>query len=198
MGLSGSRFSNSLYATLMGMGFVGSRLHEFTDAVGIGSDNHVSGKAFETNDNGEVSGSGMGMGTGLTGIVSTTVGTAIFALATGSGFVGAKLFDTCEAIGTDLVIEMGFASLASTDSPVYEGTGLIIPGSIAVTESGWNSEIYSQGTSEGFMGSRWSDYSNAIAGGCVTGFLTATGMLTITGSGSGSGTGTGTGMGHIS
>jgi len=195
MGLSGPRFSNTLYSNLTGVGFTGAKLHLFTDAVGIGSDSHVSGKSFATADTGTVPGHGTGVGTGLTGIAG--VATQIYALATGFGFTGSKLMEICTAIEMALITEMGNASLNSIDFPVYLGVGNIVPGSIAVVSSGWSSSIQSQGAGDGFIGSKWPEFSQAIGGGCYTGFQTATGTLAITGSpigapSGGSGTGTGT------
>jgi hypothetical protein len=196
--LSGPRFSNTLFGIMTSMGFIGTKLMEFTNAVGIGSDSHVSGKSFVTIDTGSVPGNGVGVGTGLTGIISTTTATDIFALASSFGFIGTKLFDTCTAMGEAIVTEMGNASLNSIDTPVFVGIGIITPGSFTVDPTSWSSSVQSEGSSEGFIGSKWPEFATAIGTGYYQGFQTATGELTITGSPTGiPAPGTGAGVGII-
>lgn len=199
MALSGSGWSAALYASLSGKGFVGSRLMDFTDAVGIGSVNHVVGKPFATTDTGTVPGNGVGSGTGVTGLSSAAISSAVFSLAVGFfGQAGSRLQDICDSIGDTCVAQMALATLTSTHTPVFAGTGVINVGSIGVVPSGWSGSVNSEGAGNGFIGSQWPNFATAIGQGQASQVLaTGTGTVTITGSptsptpvpGSGSGSG---------
>ena len=203
MPIVGSAWSSQLYGTLSGMSMNGSRLHDFTDAVGNGSQSHVVGKSFDTIDTGLTIGSGSGTGIGITAIPPSLVASQIYSTAVAAfGQAGSRLNDICQAIASTLVSQMALATLTSTHTPVFLGSGIVTPGSIPVVGSGWGSAIQSASS---FAGSRWPDFSHAIGVGCAAGFDTATGMVTITGAWSGApplppgGTpGAGTGSGTLS
>ncbi len=193
--LSAPTWSSALFSDLSGKGFAGSRLMDFTDAVANGSVLHIVGKSFDTTDVGTVPGDGIGTGTGITGIISATVASAIFTTASGSfGSFGTRLQDVADSVADILVAQMLTALLTSAHNPVFDGTGTVDIGSIAVVGSAWGSAI--QTAAPTFLGSEWPNFSNAIGVGCAAGFATATGLVTITGSPSGApvpGNGTGTG-----
>lgn len=196
--MNGAAWSASLYGKLTALGYTGKDLDKFSMAYGNGSADYVTGKSFMTDDVGEVSGSGTGMGVGITGLSSGTITTNIYGLSVGYfGQAGKDLFDICNAMGETCVEQMALAMLSSTDSPVYEGTGTIVVGSIAVVGGPWGDMI--QSDAPDFIGDQWPNFANAIGQGQAEEIVAAgTGTLTITGSGSGSGGGTGTGVGTIS
>lgn len=198
MAIVGSTWSAALFGALNSMGFTGSRLMEFTDAVGNGSQAHVVGKTFATVDVGTIPGAGVGVGTGVVSINDPLVSTTIFSTALGTfGQFGNRLQDTCDAIAATLVGQMANADLNSTHSPVFAGSGTIVPGSIPVVGPAWGAAI--QAAAPAFIGSQWGNYANAIGVGCAAGFATATGTVTISGSPAGTPSGGGgSGSGVIS
>lgn len=205
MPLVGAAWSTDLYGRLSALGMVGSKLMDFTDAVGKGSANHVIGKPFATVDTGLTIGPGVGSGVGLMGFVAPAIATSIFGLAVVAfGGSGTKLQDVCDAIGQSCVAQMALATLSSTHTPVFLGSGIVTPGSVAVVPAAWGSSIDSEGSGVGFVGTKWPDFASAIGTGQGTHVLaSATGTVTITGvwsglpplppggtPGAGSGTGT--------
>jgi len=196
--ISGAAWAADLYAQFTGIGFDGAQLSNFTSFVGNGSANHVIGQSFMTMDTGVVAGSGMGTGMGITGISSSNISDNIYSLCVQSfGQAGPKLRDFTDAIGRACVTALGQATLMSTDSPVFAGTGMIDIGSITVSGDAWGSSIETQGAS--FVGSQWPNFTKAIGQGQAMEVLAAgTGTLTITGTGSPGSPGTGTGTGTIS
>lgn len=200
MALDGSRWSGTLFAALQAKGFMGSRLQDFTDAVGKGSVTHVVGKSFTTLDVGTVPGNGVGTGVGIIGFAPSQISSLIFSFCQGAGFTGSRLRDVCDAVGQAASVEMALASLSSIDAPVFLGVGNIVPGSIGVDGGGWGSSIQSVGSGENFIGSKWPDFAQALGKGqALPVQSTGTGILAITGSPSGVPVpGTGNGSGTIS
>lgn len=198
MSLSGSAWSNDLFGRLSGIGFTGTSLKDLCDAIGNAGASHVSGKAFATTDTGGVSGSGTGTGVGITGLSAGNISNNIFGQASaGFGQSGTKLKDLCDAIAAACVAQLATATLTSTNSPVYSGSGMVTVGSIAVNGGAWGSAVHS--SAGGFVGSQWSGFANAIGQGQATEVVAAgTGTVTISGSGDGSGSGSGSGSGTIS
>jgi len=195
--ISGSNWSSTLQASLAGKGFVGSRLSDFTDAVGNGGFIHVTGKPFATTDTGTIPGNGVGVGAGVTGLIGATISTLIFALATGFfGQSGSKLLDVTDSVGDAAVTELALAQLNSTHTPVFSGAGIVDVGSIAVVPSGWGTAIDAAAPS--FLGSEWTNFADAVGQGQGTHVLAAgTGAVVITGSPTGPtvpGAGTGVGV----
>lgn len=177
---------------------MGSRLHDFTDAVGPGSATHVIGKPFTTLDVGTVPGNGVGTGVGIIGFAPSQIASLIFSFCQSAGFLGSKLQDVCDACGQAASAELALASLSSIDAPVFLGVGNIVPGSIGVDGSAWGSSIQSIGSGENFVGSKWPDFAQALGKGhALPVQSTGTGILAITGSPSGvpvPGSGSGTGV----
>lgn len=196
MPLVSAAWSTQLYGILQGMGFMGSKLLDFTDAVAQGSVGHVVGKAFVTVDTGTVPGTGAGVGVGLSGF--SPISSAIYAFAVASfGQAGSKLQDLCDAIGQAHNAQLALAALVSTHSPVFVGSGTVVPGSIPVVGTGWGSQV--QAAAPGFVGSQWANFAQAIGKGCAAGYPTATGTVVISGSPSGVPVpGAGSGAGTIS
>jgi hypothetical protein len=197
--ISGSAWSSDLYGRLSGIGFLGSRLHDFTDAIGNGSQLHVVGKAFATSDVGTIAGAGVGSGTGISGVDPSLVSSTIYATAIGLfGQFGSRLQDLCDALGQNVVAQMLTAQLDSTHTPVFAGVGTIVVNSITVVGPAWASSI--EGAAPGFIGNKWPDLAQAIGQGFFTGvFSGGTGTVTITGSPSGiPSPGAGSGVGTIS
>lgn len=181
--LVGADWSTDLYGRLTTLGLIGTRLMDFTDAVGKGSVNHVVGKPFVTTDTGLTIGAGVGTGVGLSGFAAPDIATSIFTLAFGAfGYFGIRLQDICDAIGQSCVAQMALATLTSTHTPVFLGVGIVNPGSVGVTQSGWGSSVQSEGNDVGFIGSRWPDFASAIgAGQGIHVGADATGSVAITG-----------------
>lgn len=200
--ISGSAWSADLYGRLAAIGFIGSRLMDFTDAVGNGSQSHVVGKAFQTQDVGQIFGiASPGTGNGINGVSDSLASSTIFSTAMGLfGQSGSRLQDLCDALGQNVQAQMLTAQLTSTHAPVFSGVGTVVVGSITVVGPAWASSIESQ--AGGFQGSRWPDLAQAIGQGFFTGVISGgTGTVTISGSyagsfppgplpGSGSGAGT--------
>ena len=197
----GSAWSSDLFGLLSGQGFIGSRLMDFTDAVGNGSETHVVGKPFTTMDVGSVAGSGAGVGTGIVGIDPSLTSTTIFSQALGLfGQSGSRLQDLCDALGQNLVNQMATAQLTSTHSPVFAGVGTVDVGSIGVVGPAWGTAMQTEGDGSGFIGSQWPNLALAIGVGFFTGVSSGgTGTVTISGSPSGTPSGgAGTGAGTLS
>lgn len=198
--ITGTAWDNDLYARFVSIGFKGSYLHKFTGVIGNGSAAEVVGKTFTTTDVGTVPGAGTGAGVGIVGISAATISNTIYSLAVSYfGQAGARLKDTCDQIADSCVAQMALATLSSTHTPVYLGTGTIVVGSITVDPGGWSSLITSQGVSNGFKGSQWPNLAEAVGTGQAMGVLSSgTGIVTITGSGGPPVGGSGNGFGVMS
>ena len=188
--IDGAAWSSALFGDMSGKGFGGSRLMDFTDAVGPGSQTHVVGKPFTTTDAGLIPGAGPspGTGTGITALVGATISTLVFGLAVGLfGQAGAWLMDLTDSIGDTCEAQMLTALLTSTHSPVFSGAGVVDVGSVGVIPAGWGSDIDAAGSGLGFVGVHWPDLANAIGMGCGQHVIAAgTGNVTISGSFGGS------------
>ena len=199
MPLVGSSWSSTLQGILAGKGFTGSRLSDFTDAIGNGSVNYLIGKGFTTSDVGTTPGAGAGIGTGISGFSVGSISSNIYAKAVSYfGTSGSKLLDICDSLETTFISEMANATLTSTHAPVYLGSGVVDIGSIAVVGSAWGSSIESEGSGSGFIGNKWPDFALAIGEGQAEETVNqGTGTVTITGGGTPPpvpGTGTGSGV----
>ena len=200
MPIAGSSFSTRLQANMAAKGFLGSHVVDFCDAIGNGTVSAVTGAPFATVDTGSVPGVGTGAGVGLTGMIAATIATQIQSLAVAAGMAGSAVPDICDCIANALVDEMGVATLTSTHTPVFAGTGVVTVGSVIVAGSALSSSITAAGLAAGLAGSGWPSFADAIGNGQATGFLTATGSVTITGSPTGGPVvpGAGAGVGVIS
>lgn len=198
--ISGANWSDTLLSALQAKGFSGSRLSEFTDAVGNGGENHIVGQAFTTSDSGQTPGDGIGSGQGITGLSASEISNLIFQAATSLfGQSGSRLQDVTDEIGNAAVDELGNAQLDSTHSPVFSGTGVIDVGSITVSTSGWATEV--ENAAPNFAGSEWPNFAQAIGEGQAQNVISkGSGEVAISGSASSLPTapGTGSGQGTIS
>lgn len=201
MSLVGSRWSDTLFGSLTGKGFVGIAERRFTDAVGLGSVAHVVGKPFATTDVGLVPSAGPapGAGVGVVGFSQSLVSDDVFNESVSRfGTQGIRLRDVCDSIGETCVAEMNQATLTSVHTPVFAGTGTIVPGSIGVVGPDWGTSIFGVGVGLQFQGIRWNDWSQAIGIGQAMNVQNfGTGSVVISGSPSGipvpgAGAGTGT------
>lgn len=198
MSLVGLTWSATLQATLAGVGMLGDKLPDFCNAVGNGSVNHVVGKQFTTTDVGSTPGSGNGSGTGINGLVQSNISNSIYAKCVSTfGQFGSKLQDFCDAVASACISEMAKATLSSTHSPVFLGSGVVDIGSIAVVGADWGLAIESAAPS--FLGSQWPNMAKAMGEGQADEILASgTGTVTISGSGGTPVPGVGTGTGNIS
>jgi len=196
--ISGSSWSTFLFASLQSKGFVGSRLMDFTDAVGNGGQSHVVGKAFTTTDTGTIPGTGSGTGTGITGLIAATISSLIFAASSAIfGQFGSRLMDVTDSVGDAAVAELALALLTSTHSPVFAGSGVVDIGSIPVVAAAWGSAI--QAAAPSFLGGQWPNFAQALGEQATHVLANGTGSVTITGSPTGAPVpGVGTGSGTIS
>ena len=200
MSLSASSWGSTLGGVMDALLFLGPDKQKFADAIGEGSANTLKGKSFATIDTGTVPGTGTGQGVGLIGVPPGVVSSLIFALATAQfGGAGPQLAQLALAIETALLAELLKVSLKSDHTPVFLGTGIIVPGSIPVTGAEWGANITQAGNSKGFAGPQWPQFASVIGNACATGMRTATGIVVITGTGSPpTSPGIGTGQGTIS
>jgi hypothetical protein len=172
----------TVISALSAKGFVGTGLPSFAAAIGTGSVLSLVGKTFSTSDMGSTASAGVGVGIGLTGVSSATIKGAMMLEALSKGFTPTtQQSDVFEAVGDALVTELAIASLTSTHTPVYVGTGTIDVGSIMVTASEWGGNIESTGAGLGMSGDKWPDFAAVLGKGCVAGMATAAGNVVITG-----------------
>lgn len=193
MPLSGSVLGGLIKSNLQGSGASGSNLTIFSNALGNGIVNAITGKSFTTNDVGTGS-LGTGTGTGVTGLSSSTMASLALAAMTSQGSNASAMMN---AIMMAVVSHLSSAaSLSSVDPAVGTGTGTIVVGSIAVTIPNMTSTIHSALTGSGANGANVPNLSLAIATGIVSNILSSgTGTLVISGGmpgGSSAGSGTGT------
>lgn len=182
MPMLGPSMANTMFGLFAGKGFLGPRLFDHCQVIGNGSILSVIGKPFVTADIGLIPGIGVGVGIGVIGFIEPAmVGTMIGTMAS-FGFIGPRLIDTCQVITQSLIAEMALATLTSAHTPVFLGAGTVVPASILVIEPEWTGNIIAQGVPKGFIGPQYFNYARAIATGLTSGFLTATGVVSITGS----------------
>lgn len=133
MALSGAALSALIKTELQDIGFSGVELDNFSNALGNGIVDGSSGiLTFTTADVGNVPGNGVGSGTGVTGMVESSMAGVIF--STGQGFwssfqnngPGVKWQDLCDAVSAAVVAHFSAAAtLTSTHSPVFDGVGTV-------------------------------------------------------------------------
>jgi hypothetical protein len=181
MSLSPSVLSALIKSNLESYGASGYNLQKFCDGVAQGILTPIIGTTFVTNDTGLISSPGTGAGVGITGLSPSSMVSSAIADMFRTGYNANKLMQAImDATVTHLSTS---ATLTSSDTQVYSGTGLIVIGSIVVTVSGMSSSIDSSLASQGAHGANRTHLSHAIATGIVTNILSSgTGTLTITGS----------------
>lgn len=175
----------------------GYNLQKFCDAIATGIVMSIAGKSFTTSDIGTIPGTGVGHGTGIAGLSSSTMQNTALSLMISRGYNAGNLMIS---IMDSVVTHLGSATLTSSDSPVFVGTGTIAVGSIAVSASEMSNNITSQFEAQGAIGSNYGNLSTAIGTGVANNIIASgTGTLSITGSPSGiTSPGSGTGSGAIS
>jgi hypothetical protein len=175
----------------------GYNLQKFCNAVATGIVMSIAGKSFTTSDVGTVPGTGTGSGTGIAGLSSATMQNMALYLMISQGPNAGLLM---KAIMDSVVTHLESATLTSSDTPVYLGTGTVVVGSIGVNASEMSNNITNQFVAQGAMGPNYPNLSDAIGTAIVNNILNAgTGTLSITGSPSGpTSPGTGSGSGTIS
>ncbi len=186
MALNPTRMAADMYARGQAIRFRGPRFFDYCTVVSQGSVQAIVGKSFTTIDTGLIQtvatpGIGAGTGTGLTAVLVNTVRDTVVSTARGFQFRGPRLIDTAQIFAEALVEELTQTTLVSTHTPVYLGAGVVVPGSIPVVMSEWKGNIQTLGTAIRFRGPKWPQWCESLATGGVTGFLTATGNVTIVG-----------------
>ena len=186
----GAAWSTALFGLLAAKNFIGSRLMDLTDAVGLGSETHVVGKPFATVDTGLIPGAGPspGTGVGVIGLIGAQASSSCFARCVQAfGQAGEFLQDFCDSLGDALVSQMALATLTSQHTPVFSGSGVITPGSIGVVGVDWGASIETEGVGLQFQGQFWGDFADAMGQGMADEVLAlGTGNVTISGSFGGS------------
>lgn len=205
MALSGSGLSNEIESALAGIGWDGTSLTDFSSAIGNGIVNATSGiLEFTTSDVGLVPGTGTGTGTGVTGMSDSSMSSDIF--STGQDFwsslqndgPGEEWQKFSDKISETVVNHFSTnATLTSTHSPVYSGTGTVVSYS-GVAISDMTSAIIAQAPAA-WTSARFPELAEAVATGVVNSLLnhSPADTVDITGSPSGtssSGTGSGSGV----
>lgn len=185
MSLSASTLGSLIDANLLSEGANGYNRTVFSNALAAGIVMSISGKSFNTADVGLVPGIGVGAGIGVVGLVSSNmVNTAIAAMPTTSY----NAIPMMRAIMNAVVTHLGNAAvLTSNHTPVYQGVGTIVIGSIPVSISEMTTNIDNQLTLAGANGYNRNILSQCISTGIVDEILSAgTGTVTITGTFTGS------------
>jgi hypothetical protein len=199
MPLVESNFSDNLELFLISDGFTGSELDTYCTFIARGIILTLVGASFATADTGSGSGSGVGEGTGLSGMIDTAVVNAMIAEGATKGFnLTGEAQTSYERTVEGITAELAFATLTSTHSPVFAGTGIVVAGSIPITASQISDAMYTAGTSLGFTGGSLRDFCDVIGAGIELGISQLTGSVIITGSGGTPSGATGSGSGTIS
>jgi hypothetical protein len=192
-------FAQVIKTELIAVGAQGSNMIKFCTAVATGIINAVKGKSFQTLDVGTVPGVGMGTGTGILGLMPNDM--AQIGLAMAPTMAGSNAMPMMLAVmqATQLYFAMA-ASLSSTDTPVFLGSGTMITGSLMVSMDDMTSKLKSAFTDQGAKGKNMPIVCMAISAGVTFGLLTmATGALVIVGTPTGTPVpGGGSGMGKVS
>lgn len=194
MSLSAGALGSLIDGNLAGFGATGANRTIFSNKVAAGIVMSIVGKTFATSDTGTIPGTGVGTGTGISGLSSSSMASLAVATLISTGTNAQNLMD---AIMNATVSHLGSASLLSSHTPVYLGSGNIVVGSIPVIIPEMASNIQSQLSGAGANGANLANLCLAIATGVCTGIISSgTGTVTIVGSptgppspGSGSGTG---------
>lgn len=205
MALSGAALSGLIQTELAGKGFTGVELTPFSNALGNGIVNATTGiLMFTTTDTGTIPGTGTGSGTGVLGLNMSNISSLSF--TTGQGFwsafqnngPGIKWQDLCDAVATAVVAHFATATLTSTHTPVFAGTGIVTAYS-GVTVPAMKAAIVAAAPGS-WAAWRMPELAEAIATGVVTELLSHTPASTVTITGSPAGVpvpGAGTGSGVV-
>jgi hypothetical protein len=199
MALVPSAFAQIIQTQLMAVGAQGSNMLPFCTAVATGIINSVKGKSFQTLDVGTVPGIGKGTGTGILGLMPNDM--AQIGLAMAPSMAGSNAMPMMLAVmNATQEYFAAAASLSSTDTPVFLGSGTMITGTLMVDMDDMTSNLKSAFTDAGAKGKNMPTVCMAISAGVTFGLLTmATGALVIVGTATGTPVpGGGSGMGEVS
>lgn len=196
----GAHMTGTIIGTMTAAGLIGTSVPSFAMAVGDGSITPIIGAPFTTTDIGTVPGAGVGTGVGLTGPVDSLIAQAIFVgLVSKFGSAGDSLLDITDSVAGAFVAELALATLTSTHTPVFAGSGTIVVGSISVPASAIADMIEQSGVASGFLGDSWPDIAEVVGQEFSSGLALATGSVVIAGAPTGTpAPGAGTGSGSIS
>jgi hypothetical protein len=177
-----SRMSAAIQSSLASKGNSGSNLSTFCSALGNGSVRSLVGKTFNTIDTGTTPGSGVGTGIGIQGVSASAISKACQAYYLMEfGTMGPLFPDIADAYSQALEAELLSATLTSSHSPVFAGSGVIQPGSLKVSASEWSSSI--QTAAPTLLGSDWPRFCEVLGKGSSFAMTAATGQVTISGAG---------------
>ena len=182
MPLVGSAMAAELVSVLTGNGFAGPDLPFFCNALGNGIVASTVGKAFSTTDVGSGPSAGVGAGIGLTGYLAPAALSAMLAEATLKGFIltpeASNVYDSVSQAYSN---QLALATLTSAHTPVYLGTGTVVPGSISIPKGPTSSTIASIGVGLGMLGADYADFCDVVAAGIEAGVAALTGTVIIAG-----------------
>lgn len=207
MALDGSLLSSELESAYSSIGWNGSELTTFSNALGNGIIQAISGALqFTTQDTGQTPGNGVGVGTGVTGMDDTNMSGIIF--NTGQNFWSSEQNNGpgtdwqvfCDQTAQIVVNHFSTnAQLDSTHNPVFDGTGTVDSYSgidITTVKNSITSQVPSSWNS-----ARFPELAEAVATGVVNEILGHSPVDTVTITGTASSTptspGTGTGSGVV-
>lgn len=180
MALSGSSLSSSLFASVSARGTPTTELKKLTDAIGNGIVLSLVGKSFVTTDVGTTPGAGKGSGTGLIVVPGSIAPLIVTNAVAAFGGSGPDLPLLALDIETATIQTLLSASLTSTHTPVFTGSGIINPGSIPVSPNEIGGNIKTQGISQGLVGPDFPGLADAIGTAVATALALASGSILIT------------------
>src|SRR5580700_10329751 len=93
MALSASALSALIKSNLQAVGANGSNLQKFCDAVAAGIVMSIVGQSFTSSDNGLVPGIGTGTGTGITGLMPSSMANMALSAMSSQGSNASKLMN---------------------------------------------------------------------------------------------------------
>lgn len=205
MALSGSGLSSEIKTALQGIGWSGTQLTVFSDAIGQGIVLATSGVlSFNTSDSGTIPGDGIGAGVGIIGMSDSSMSSVMY--STGQGFwssfqnngPGVEWQNFCDVVSEAIVLHFTTnATLTSTHNPVFAGTGTVVSYSgLAIPDM--TSAIVAQAPAS-WASARFPELAEAVATGVITEILghAPADFVVISGSPSGApvpGAGSGTGV----
>lgn len=177
--ISSTVWNANLLSQMAIIGFVGSKLPDFTNAIATGCTSNIVGSAFVTADTGTLGvGGGVGSGVGLV-VSSTLISSNIYSSLLSKGFEGTQLLPMCQAIGIACSTTLLSATFTSTHSQIISGVGTVIPLTIAISESVMG-DLIENGAID-FTGDKWIDLAESVAEGLVNAIiLTGVASVTIT------------------
>lgn len=175
MAISSSSLSGKLFTILSSKGYVGSDLATFCDAVGS-CINIVTGGSYTTVWSGNLTGSAVGTGNGIT---LGSFANLIYSTAVSSfNSSGPDLLDLCDSIETafqqELLLAQSVTSFSAYPTTIsLSGSGFIVP------KASLNSSMLNSVSS--FIGEGWPQFTEAVATGVELGFKNATVTYAIAG-----------------